>query len=237
MKSFLSSWTICKKTGVLMICLTFSQLLPAVLLSSAAADEQSITAADKSSPAANEATPASEHSASDPAVKEVANAHKEKPLLQRGDLPNFHEVYPYLYRGGEPTEAGMSQLKTKGVGTIIDLRAKTEQEIAEAKIAKQLGFKYINLPMTSEAPTPAQINKVLSSIEDAKKKHMNGDTHSAVFVHCAHGSDRTGCMIGIWRVSRDGWDYPTAYKEMRKYYFTPKFVKLAGAVQKEAARN
>jgi protein tyrosine/serine phosphatase len=233
MKNFLSSW---KTYGVLTLCLTLSQLLPSTLLSSNAADEQS-TASDKSSPSANNDTPTSEKSASDPAVKEVANAHKEKPLLQRGDLPNFHEVYPYLYRGGEPTEAGMSQLKTKGVGTIIDLRAKTEQEIAEAKIAKQLGFKYINLPMTSEAPTPAQINKVLSTIDDAKKKHMKGDTNSSVLVHCAHGSDRTGCMIGIWRVSRDGWDYPTTYKEMRKYYFTPKFVKLAGAVQKEANHN
>jgi protein tyrosine/serine phosphatase len=210
MKSFLSSW---RQIGILTICLTAVQ--------SASADDVSPT----------------EKSSSDPAVKEIANAHKEKPLLQRGDLPNFHEVYPYLYRGGEPTEAGMSQLKAKGVGTIIDLRAKTEQEIAEAKIAKQQGFKYINLPMTSEAPTPAQINKVLSTIDDAKKKHMNGDTKSAVFVHCAHGSDRTGCLIGIWRVSRDGWDYPTAYQEMRKYYFSPKFVKLSGAVEKEAAHH
>jgi len=234
MKSFLSSR---KTSGVVTLCLTFSLLSPAVLLSSATAAEQAVTTSDKNSASADDARPAPEKNTSDAALKEVANAHKEKPLLQRGDLPNFHEVYPYLFRGGEPTEAGLSQLKTKGVSTIIDLRAKTEQEIAEAKIAKQMGFTYINLPMTSEAPTPPQINKVLATIDDAKKKHMKGDTNSAVFVHCAHGSDRTGCMIGIWRVSRDGWDYPTAYKEMRNYYFTPKFVKLSGAVEKEAAHH
>ena len=174
---------------------------------------------------------------SNAALNEVHNAHKVKPLLQRGDLPNFHEVYPYLYRGGEPTAKGMEQLKEKGVSTIIDLRAKTEQEIAEAKIAKQLGFKYINMPMTSEAPTKAQVDKLLAAIDDAKKHYQKGEQNPAVFVHCAHGSDRTGCMIGIWRASRDGWDYQRAYAEMRKYYFTPKFIKLSGAVQKAAEHN
>lgn len=220
MKSLLSSRQV---LSLLTLCLSVYQFVCV----------DSVKAADS----ANTTPAVSEKTAVDPAVREVANAHKEKPLLQRGDLPNFHEVYPYLYRGGEPTEAGMHQLKEKGVGTIIDLRAKTEQEIAEAKIAKELGFKYINLPMTSAAPTPAQINKVLSTIDDAKKKNLDGDINSAVFVHCAHGSDRTGCMIGLWRVSRDGWDYPKAYAEMRKYYFTPKFVKLSGAVEKAAAHN
>jgi protein tyrosine/serine phosphatase len=233
MKNLLSSWKTC---GLLTLSLTLSQLSPVFHLFAGAA-ETAITTSDKNTASADETPPATEKISNDAPLKEVASAHKEKPLLQRGDLPNFHEVYPYLYRGGEPTEAGMSQLKTKGIGTIIDLRAKTEQEIAEAKIAQQLGFKYINLPMTSEAPTPTQINKILSTIDDAKKNYMKGDTKSAVFVHCAHGSDRTGCMIGIWRVCRDGWDYPTAYTEMRKYYFTPKFVKLAGAVQKEAAHH
>jgi protein tyrosine/serine phosphatase len=57
-----------------------------------------------------------------------------------------------------------------------------------------------------------------------------------VFVHCAHGSDRTGCMVGIWRVSEDGYSYDQAYKEMRKYYFGPQFTNLSQAVKKRAAK-
>jgi hypothetical protein len=31
------------------------------------------------------------------------------------DLPNFHMVHPFLYRGGEPSKKGLQQLKEKGV--------------------------------------------------------------------------------------------------------------------------
>lgn len=86
--------------------------------------------------------------------------------------------------------------------------------------------------MTSAAPTKKQVATLLSTIKKAEKNPSNGK----VLVHCAHGSDRTGCMIGIWRVTQEGWNYDEAYKEMRKYWFTPKFVNLSGAV-KEYAEN
>jgi protein tyrosine/serine phosphatase len=75
---------------------------------------------------------------------------------------------------------------------------------------------------------------MMSAIDEAKKETEAGEKNKKVFLHCAHGSDRTGCMVGIWRVTRDGWDYPAAYQEMRKYYFGPKFTKLSGAVEERA---
>lgn len=166
------------------------------------------------------------------------------------DLPNFHQVHPYLYRGGEPTLKGLEQLQAIGVKTIIDLRAPSEMKFAEPQAAKKLGFNYINLPMSSKAPTDKQIKTLMQKIDEAKAKYEQGQTNKAesdkaepskaakdgakpesVFVHCAHGSDRTGSMVGIWRVSRDNYDYDQAYREMRKYYFGPKFVELSGAVR------
>jgi protein tyrosine/serine phosphatase len=41
----------------------------------------------------------------------------------------------------------------------------------------------------------------------------------AVFVHCAHGADRTGLMIGLWRVQHDGWSYLAAAQEALHYGF------------------
>lgn len=149
------------------------------------------------------------------------------------DLPNFHEVYPFLYRGGEPTETGLKKLQSMGIKTIIDLRAPSERPIAEDKIAKELGMKYINLVMTSAPPTKKQVDITLDQIKRAKADPNNG----AVFLHCAHGSDRTGCMVGIWRVTQDGWNYEDAYKEMRKYYFTPKFTRLSGAVKEHEVQS
>ncbi len=149
---------------------------------------------------------------------------------QTGDLPNFHEVHQYLLRGGQPTQEGLQQLKNKRVSTIIDLRGLSEQHYDEGQLAEKLGLKYINLPMTSQPPTERQVNTFIQAVEAAQK----GATSGPVFVHCAHGSDRTGCLVGIWRVTHDHFSYDQAYEEMRKYYFTPKFTRLSGAVKEYA---
>ncbi|MCW5822808.1 MAG: tyrosine-protein phosphatase [Cyanobacteria bacterium TGS_CYA1] len=155
-----------------------------------------------------------------------ANAHKK----ETEDLPNFHEVHPYLYRSGEPTKQGLLKLKEMGFKTLIDLRAPSEQKFDEKAEAAKLDLKYIRMVMTSAPPTKEQVKTLLDEINKAKSDPAN----EKVLVHCAHGSDRTGCMIGIWRVSQEDWSYEDAYKEMRKYWFTPKFVKLSGAVKEHA---
>jgi len=159
-----------------------------------------------------------------------ANAHVHKKIE---DLPNFHEVHPFLYRSGEPTKKGLAQLKEQGFKTLIDLRAPSEQKFDEKEAASELGLKYIRLLMTSAPPTKKQVDTMLDEIKKAQQDSSNGK----VLVHCAHGSDRTGCMIGIWRVSQEGWNYDDAYKEMRKYWFTPKFTKLSGAVKEYSQTN
>jgi protein tyrosine/serine phosphatase len=168
------------------------------------------------------------------AIKATKTPTANKP---KEDLPNFHEVHPFLFRGGEPTEKGLEELKEMGVSTLIDLRAPSERKSDEPEQAKKLGLKYINLVMDSHAPTETQVDKMMSTIDEAKKATDAGEKDRKVFLHCAHGSDRTGCMVGIWRVSRDGWDYPTTYQEMRKYYFGPKFTRLSGAVEQRAKEH
>lgn len=162
--------------------------------------------------------------------QDVQASKSSKP---KEDLPNFHEVHPFLYRSGEPTEAGLKKLKELGVRTIIDLRAPSERAFDEKKAANDLDMKYIMLTMTSASPTEKQVSTILSTIQKAQDHPDKGK----VLVHCAHGSDRTGCMIGIWRVTQEGWSYEDAYKEMRKYWFTPKFTKLADAVKVRARAN
>lgn len=152
---------------------------------------------------------------------------------QAGNLPNFHQVHPFLFRGGEPTAEGMQQLAKMGVKTIIDLRNPGEKKIPEQDIATKLGLEYISIPMGPQAPTEGQVKTFISLVEKAKDNPKQG----SVFLHCAHGSDRTGCLIGIWRVSHDNYSYDEAYKEMRKYYFGPKYTLLSGAVQAAAKKS
>ena len=144
-------------------------------------------------------------------------------LAVSAGLPNFHQVGPGIFRGAAPTAAGLATLHAMGIHTIIDLRISPREVKQEKARALALGFQWINLPMGSEAPTAKQVETFLAVLAKAPKE--------SVFVHCQHGADRTGCMIGIYRVAVQGWSFAQAWPEMRKYGFNPRWTKLTAAVR------
>ncbi len=144
-------------------------------------------------------------------------------------LPNFHAVAPGIYRGAAPTEEGLQQLRAKGIHTIIDLRISPRQVRQEKALAQRLGFTWINLPMGSDPPTSHQVSTLLAALKRAPQQ--------PVFVHCQHGADRTGCMIGIWRETEQGWSFSRAWAEMRQDGFNPRWGKLTQAVRERAGRG
>ena len=147
-------------------------------------------------------------------------------LAENPALPNFHPVAPGIWRGAAPTDAGLKQLKAMGVKTIIDLRISPKLVKKESAEARRMGFQWINLPMGAEAPTPAQVKTFLATLDLAPNE--------PVFVHCQHGADRTGCMVGIYREVKQGWDFPKTWAEMRQDGFDPRWHKLTGAVKSRA---
>lgn len=142
------------------------------------------------------------------------------------DLPNFHAVAPHVWRGAAPTVGGLKRLKAMGVRTIIDLRIAPKTVRREGRTARALGFQFINLPMGADPPTAGQVSAFLVAMDRAGA--------DPVFVHCQHGADRTGCMVGIFRETRQGWTFPQAYAEMRRDGFDPRWGKLRRAVQQRA---
>ena len=147
-------------------------------------------------------------------------------LAENKALPNFHPVAPGIWRGAAPTDAGLKQLKAMGVKTIIDLRISPKLVKVEGAQARALGFQWINLPMGAEPPTAAQVKTFLATLDLAPD--------APVFVHCQHGADRTGCMVGIYRELRQGWDFPKTWAEMRQDGFDRRWHKLTAAVRARA---
>ncbi len=150
-------------------------------------------------------------------------------LAESHDLPNFHTVGPGLYRGGAPTEAGLKHVKAMGVQTVIDLRISPRQVKQEASEARAFGLRFINLPMGSDPPTKKEVATLLATLKQSP-------THP-VFVHCQHGADRTGCMIGIYRETQQGWGFSQTFAEMRRYGFNPRWDKLTTAVRQRAPQS
>jgi len=173
------------------------------------------------------------------------------PLPANGDdvladvpIQRFHRVDEHLYRGAQPTEAGFRRLRDLGVRTVVNLRLEADAvRLDEQKIVESLGMRYVHLPVrdgnvfTWFRRIPGEAVARFFSILDTEP--------GPVFVHCHRGTDRTGALVALYRIARNGWEGHRASKEaaelgMRVWYrglrrqieaFDPKRVQAAPATR------
>lgn len=132
--------------------------------------------------------------------------------FENKDLPNFSQVSANLFRGAQPTEAGIEQLAKKGVKTIIDLRGDDERTKEENNWAQKAKMKFISIPLNAWLePKDWQIKKILSEI--------NKTENQPIFVHCKRGADRTGTIVAVYRMMHDRWTAKQAKAEAKKFGF------------------
>jgi len=127
--------------------------------------------------------------------------------FQRKGLPNLHQVTPTLYRGAQPTAAGMRRLRAMGVKTVLNLRSfnSDREELGDT------GLAYEHISMKAWHPEREDIIRFLQVTTDKNR--------TPVFVHCQHGADRTGLMCAVYRVTVCNWTKAEAIREMRQGRF------------------
>ncbi len=152
----------------------------------------------------------------------------QTPKVDPKDLPNFAVVAPGIYRGAAPTAKGLAELKKLGVAHVVDLRIERKGQDEEAAAAKRLGLERTRIRMGREAPTKAQVKEFMDIIRQAKAK--------PVFIHCQHGADRTGAMVGIYRAVDCGWKFDDIWKEMRRYGFKTYLAELKDSVRQRVKK-
>jgi protein tyrosine/serine phosphatase len=125
---------------------------------------------------------------------------------------NFGVVDGRIYRGRQPKADQYAQLAALGVTTIVDLRDDAEEYARKA--AEAAGLTYVNIPIDSHGkPADADVVTFLKTIEQVGARSANGKA----YVHCAGGRHRTGSMLAVYRMVRNGWSVDRAYKEMKAY--------------------
>jgi protein tyrosine phosphatase (PTP) superfamily phosphohydrolase (DUF442 family) len=125
-------------------------------------------------------------------------------------LPNFGEVTPNLFRGGQPGADGLKALKKMGVSIIVDMRGGHSEH--EQRAVEELGMEYISIPFHCPFPSDKPFIRFLTIMEQNPNKK--------VFVHCRLGNDRTGMAIASYRIAEEGWSADEALKEMELFGFT-----------------
>ncbi|HZS41852.1 MAG TPA: tyrosine-protein phosphatase [Polyangia bacterium] len=133
---------------------------------------------------------------------------KERPVewavpVEKPGLPNLHRVTGWLYRGAQPTDAGMRALAEMGIRTVVDLRAWHSDE----KLIAGTGLALVHIPIHTNAPHVEQVIEFLRVAADPARR--------PIFVHCQHGADRTGMMMAMFRIAALGWTREAAIAEMR----------------------
>ena len=130
-------------------------------------------------------------------------------LLEKPGLPNLFRVTDSLYRGAQPAPEGITELKAMGIETVLNLRSLHTDDLGDT------GLGYFSIPMNSWHSEEEDVVAFLKIVSDTN--------NLPIFVHCQHGSDRTGTMCAIYRVAVQGWSKEDALKEMREggYGFHP----------------
>jgi protein tyrosine/serine phosphatase len=131
--------------------------------------------------------------------------------LQITGIHNAGKITDVLYRGAQPDEHGLSELKKMGITTIIDLRGEDREKVEwERQRAESLGMRFVHIPVDGWAPpTDEQVIQFLSLLHD--------NPGQKIFVHCRFGEDRTGVFIATYRIAYEKWPAEQAIREM--YFF------------------
>lgn len=155
----------------------------------------------------------------------MSSAYGDK--LKISGVPNPGKINEWLYRGAQPNEQGLEELKKIGITTIVDLRAEDRPKSDwEKKEAERLGMHFVHIPIAGfAAPTNEEVVQFLSLVRSSTPQDSgppitlpNGQPQK-IFVHCLLGEDRTGVFIATYRMSVQKWPAAQAMREMYSFGF------------------
>jgi len=144
-------------------------------------------------------------------------------------IPRFFEVDRTFYRGGQPALEDLVYLQRLGIRTVINLIAEPVSAITEeGEQVERLGMRYLSFPMHQfKGPSSETLQAVYAE--------MRRPSNQPVFIHCKKGKDRTGMMVGLYRIHEHGWIPEVAYAEMREFGFNPALFGLTWNFWKHAS--
>lgn len=145
-----------------------------------------------------------------------------------------------IARGGAPILAGkpldgVDCLARSRISLVIDLRSEGErgETEPERRATEAAGMEYAAFPMTTgkDLPsrecadaklTPAECNErsALAAI-DRMDRFLAQNPNGKIYVHCKRGQDRTGLVIGLFRLLKTGCAANRVRREMLDFRYGP----------------
>jgi uncharacterized protein (TIGR01244 family) len=134
----------------------------------------------------------------------------EIDVSQQKGIKRFIKIDEGLYRGEQPKESEFEWLKAQGIRTVVNFRREDDERV----FVEKLGLRYVHIPLSASKRIPDEaIHQFLALMKEADQK--------PIFIHCRRGADRTGVMVGFYRIAEQGWDGERAYREAREIGMRP----------------
>lgn len=127
------------------------------------------------------------------------------PVVAPG-LSNAYQISSFLYRGAQPKPEGYQSLADMGIKAIISFRTKAP----DTELLNKLGLKSYHIPIDTFKFNDEHARAFLKIISEQE---------GPVYIHCYHGSDRTGTMTALYRIVHQKWSREKALAEMRSKKF------------------
>jgi protein tyrosine/serine phosphatase len=122
-----------------------------------------------------------------------------------------------LLRSGQPDLEELQSIHAQtGLKTIVRLRNFHEADQQMRSFARQHGINVIDIPIDrGDTPSRADVQRFLRLFADK--------SNLPVLVHCAHGTERTGVMVALYRCYFNQWSPDQAVREMKAMGFDALF--------------
>lgn len=151
------------------------------------------------------------------------------PTVVAHGVPNLAQVNATVWRSGQiTTREGWEHVRQVTRAKRLHVLKLNFEAEGSDDLARALGLEVHAVSIEPQAdrdvwnaaqsaftrPDPALVRQALELLERAT-------TEDVWLVHCTHGQDRTGLIVGMYRVLHEGWTKERAYAEMRAHHFHP----------------
>jgi len=117
---------------------------------------------------------------------------------------NLYRIEDGLFRGAQPSAAGFRELAALGVRNVLDLAGGS----GDTRYVADGSIQLFHVPMSAWGLRDDLVLKAL--------RIMTAPENRPLLIHCAHGADRTGALVALYRVVVQGWTKEHAVREMNK---------------------
>jgi protein tyrosine/serine phosphatase len=119
-----------------------------------------------------------------------------------------------LFRCAQPDTLGFQTLEALGVKVVVKLNDTKEFPDTLERELYHGEISFLDLPRLFEVPPKDKLTGIVELIHDYLAQGKS------VLVHCTHGIDRTGLVIGAYRIIHQNWSMDEVLAERKAYGVT-----------------